>query len=112
MKDTTLELTGTPIQQLTLDWENDSTETIAVGFQQTFTQASIFPNQVILRELRQLSESMGIQLPLALMAVNDTWSVYAVGPRWFAVHTDVGEVVAFSYLAPEDIDRMGIPWPE
>ena len=111
MMDTTLELTGTPIEQLTLDWVSESTETIALSFQQTFAQASILPNRVILRELQQLSESMGIQVPLALMAVNDSWSVYAVGPRWFAVHTDIGEVVAFSDLVPEDIDRMGIPWP-
>ena len=55
---------------------------------------------------------MDANWPLALMAVNDRWSVYAAGPRWLAVNTDIGEVVAFSDLEPGDIAELGIPMPE
>ena len=104
----TLELAGTPIQQLVLDWSAASTEEVAEAFQRTFTEASVLPNATILRELREVDTNW----PLALMAVNDFWSVYAAGPRWLAVNTDIGEVVAFSNLEPGDVERMQIPLPE
>ena len=107
MTDTT-DITATPLQQLVLDWAAVSVEEAAAAFEETFTQASILPNATVLRELR----SMDTNWPLALMAVNDRWSVYAAGPRWLAVNTDIGEVVAFSDLEPGDIEELGIPMPE
>jgi len=107
MTDTTT-ITATPIQQLVLDWSAVSIEEAATAFQSTFTQASILPNAAVLRELRE----MDTDWPLGLMAVNDQWSVYAAGPRWLAVHTDIGEVVAFSDLEPGDVEELGIPVPE
>jgi hypothetical protein len=108
----TLDITGKPLQQLVLNWSAASTAEIAEAFQRTFTEASVLPNAAVLRELRELSESMETDWPLALMAVNDYWSVYAAGPRWLAVHTDIGEVVAFADLEPGDFERMRIPLPK
>lgn len=103
----TIDITGTPIQQLVLDWSAATAEEVAAAFQRAFTEASILPNATIVRELRDLETNW----PLALMAVNDRWSVYAAGPRWFAVNTDIGEVLAFADLQPEDIEELGIPLP-
>ena len=103
----TIVIAGTPIQQLQLDWLGASTAEIADAFQRAFTKASVAPNATIVRELRDLETNW----PLALMAVNDRWSVYAAGPRWFAVNTDIGEVLAFADLQPEDIEELGIPLP-
>lgn len=110
--DGTRELRGKPIQQLVLDWSAASTEEVAEAVQRTFTDASVLPNTTVLREVRELSESMETNWPLALMAVNDLWSVYAAGPRWLAVHTGIGEVVAFSDLQPADFGELGIPLPK
>ena len=103
----TIDITGTPIQQLVLDWSAATAEEVAAAFQRAFTEASVLPNATIVRELRDLETNW----PLALMAVNDRWSVYAAGPRWFAVNTDIGEVLAFADLQPEDIEELGIPLP-
>ena len=103
----TIDITGTPIQQLQLDWSAATAEEVAAAFQRAFTEASVLPNATIVRELRDLETNW----PLALMAVNDRWSVYAAGPRWFAVNTDIGEVLAFADLQPEDIEELGIPLP-
>ena len=107
----TIDITGTPIQQLVLDWSAATAEEVAAAFQRAFTEASILPNATVLRELRALSRATETNWPLALMAVNDRWSVYAAGPRWFAVNTDIGEVLAFADLQPEDIEELGIPLP-
>ena len=107
-----IDITGTPIQQLVLDWCAVATDEVAAAFQRTFTQATVRPNATVLRELRELSNSTETNWPLALMAVNEHWSVYAAGPRWLAVHTDIGEVVLFSDLEPGDFERMRIPLPE
>lgn len=103
----TIVIAGTPIQQLVLDWSGASTAEIADAFQRAFTKASVLPNATIVRELRDLETHW----PLALMAVNHRWSVYAAGPRWFAINTDIGEVLAFADLQPEDIEELGIPLP-
>ena len=112
MTDGTLDITGTPIQELVLEWSAASPEEVADAFQRTFNEASVLPNATVLRELRELSESTETDWPLALMAVNDYWSVYAAGPRWLAVNTDIGEVVAFADLEPGDFKELGIPLPE
>ena len=103
-----VDIGAAPLQQLVLKWAAVSVEEAAAAFEEAFTQASILPNATVLRELR----SMDASWPLALMAVNDRWSVYAAGPRWLAVNTDIGEVVAFSDLEPKDVEELGIPMPE
>ena len=109
--DCTIELAGKPIQQLARRWADLSREEAAEAFQETFTEASILPNAAVLVEAVHQAQTYST-MPVALMAVNDDWSVYAVGPCWIAVNTYKGEPVAFSDLEPGDFERMNIPVPK
>jgi len=111
LDDGTLELTGKPIQQLARRWADLSREEAADAFQETFTEASVLPNAAVLEEAVRQARTDGT-MPVALMAVNDDWSVYAVGARWLAVSAYDGTTLPFATLTPKDIDELGIPTPD
>lgn len=110
--DGSLELEATPIQQVARQWNQLSVAEAAAVFQQTFTEASILPNRLVLENARALAEETASPAPLALVAVNEAWSVYAVSAALLAVSVHDGQTVSLSTLDPDRFDELGIPWPE
>ena len=110
--DGSLELQARPLQQVARQWNQLSTAEAAAVFRATFTEASILPNRLVLENARALAEESSAPVPVALVAVNDLWSVYAVSAAMLAVAVQDGETVSLTTLDPDRLDELGIPWPE
>ena len=110
-RDKSITLSGKPLQHVFENWRALSDEQAAEIFQDSFQKATILPNRAILEEAKTLSATWGTEVPIGLMAVNDDWSVYAVGPRWIALNVWEGETVYFSELSAQDFEELGIPFP-
>ena len=66
----------------------------------------------MLENARAQAEEAGEPAMVALVAVNDPWSVYAVGPTFLAVAVLDGETISLASLGADDLDELAIPWPE
>jgi len=100
------------LQQVARDWAALSTEESAAVFQETFPEASILPNLAVLDRARAQATDSGKPVPVALVAVNDNWSVYAIVSTLLAVGVFDGETISLATLSPDDVAELGIPWPE
>jgi len=104
-----LELEAKPIQQVVRDWTAASLAEAAELFQRTFTQASVLPSMVVLEEAQARAETWSGRVPVALVAVNDLWSIYAVTSALLAVSAEHGRTMSLTSLTFEDARELGLP---
>lgn len=104
-----LELEAKPIQQVVRDWTALPMADAAALFQRTFTEASVLPSLVVLEEAQARAETWSGRVPVALVAVNDLWSVYAVTSALLAVSAEHGRTVSLASLTFEDAHELGLP---
>ncbi|MEE9394836.1 MAG: hypothetical protein V3W41_20295 [Planctomycetota bacterium] len=109
--DGSIEILARPIQKVARQWDKLSADEATAVFQEAFTEASLLPNYIVLEQARAHAEEQETEVPVALVAVNDLWSVYSVASTTLAIAVQDGETLSLATFTPQLADEIGIPWP-